>query len=66
MTFNFFLIADSLKEGTTAMVWAEDLNGAYRQFPVRDPGGCYCVLMTPQGPVLLQHHAMTFGAVSSV
>ena len=64
-TFTDLALAQ-LKEGTTAMVWAEDLNGAYRQFPVRDPGDCYCVLMTPQGPVLLQHHAMTFGAVSSV
>jgi hypothetical protein len=49
-----------------AMVWAQDLNGAYRQFPVRDPDDCYCVLMTPHGPILLRHHAMTFGAVSSV
>ena len=49
-----------------AMVWAQDLNGAYRQFPVRNPDDCYCVLMTPHGPILLKHHAMTFGAVSSV
>ena len=49
-----------------SLVWAQDLDGAYRQFPVRDPTDCYCVLMTPGGPVLLQHHAMTFGAVSSV
>ena len=28
-------------------VWAQDLNGAYRQFPVRDPCDCLCVLQTP-------------------
>ena len=54
------------EENDTAMIWAQDLNGAYRQFPVRHPSDCYCILMTPQGPILLQHHAMTFGAVSSV
>ena len=52
--------------GDTSLVWAQDLDGAYRQFPVRDPTDCFCVLMTPRGPILLQHHAMTFGAVSSV
>ena len=47
-------------------VWTQDLQGAYRQFPVRDPSVCFCVLMTPQGPLLLQHNAMMFGAASSV
>eukprot|EP00435_Cladocopium_sp_Y103_P013637 s2457_g3.t1 len=47
-------------------IWAQDLNGAYRQFPVRDPDDCFCVLITPGGPVLLRHHALMFGAASSV
>lgn len=51
---------------TPSRVWAQDLNGAYRQFAVRDPNDCFCVLMTPQGPLLLKHHALIFGATSSV
>eukprot|EP00435_Cladocopium_sp_Y103_P061850 s2532_g23.t1 len=50
----------------TAKVWAQDLNGAYRQFPVKDPDECFCVLLTPGGPLLLRHHALMFGAASSV
>eukprot|EP00435_Cladocopium_sp_Y103_P039676 s2661_g10.t1 len=49
-----------------AKIWAQDLNGAYRQFPVREPNDCFCVLMTPRGPILLRHHALMFGAASSV
>ena len=47
-------------------IWAQDLAGAYRQFPVREPNDCFCVLMTPDGALILRHHAMMFGAASSV
>ena len=47
-------------------IWAQDLNGAYRQFPVQNPDDCFCVLMTPRGPLVLRHHALMFGATSSV
>ena len=64
-TFTDLALAQT-NANTKALVWAQDLNGAYRQFPVRNPSDCYCVLMTPKGPILMQHHAMTFGTVSSV
>jgi hypothetical protein len=47
-------------------VWAQDLNGAYRQFPVKDPCECLCVLQTPEGPLILRHFALSFGATASV
>lgn len=47
-------------------IWAQDLNGAYRHFPVQNPDDCYCVLLTPEGPLVLRHHALMFGAASSV
>ena len=48
------------------MVWAQDLAGAYRQFPVAKPEDTYCALLTPEGPLLLRHHALMFGAAASV
>ena len=45
--------------------WAQDLQGD-RQSPVRNPGVCYCVIQTPDGPVALQHHALAFGSTGSV
>ena len=47
-------------------VWAQDLAGAKRQFPVARPEDTYCALLTPEGPVLLRHHALMFGAAASV
>ena len=49
-----------------AQAWAQDLDGAYRQFPLRDPRDGFCILQLGSGPLLLQHHALSFGAVSSV
>ena len=48
-----------------AQAWAQDLDGAYRQFPLRDPRDGFCILQLGH-PLLLQHHALSFGAVSSV
>ena len=45
---------------------AQDLSSAYRQFPVDNPTECYSVLCCPQGPLLLRHRALAFGATSSV
>lgn len=56
----------NLHRGFRSSIWAQDLQGAYRQFPVRSPDDCFCVLMTPQGPLILKHHALMFGATSSV
>ena len=52
--------------GHECSTWSQDLAGAYRQFPVRNPGDCYCALITSAGPILFRHHALTFGAVASV
>lgn len=52
--------------GLQPELWAQDLHGAYRQLGLRDPSDAFCVLMTPAGPVLLQHHALGFGATASV
>eukprot|EP00435_Cladocopium_sp_Y103_P004623 s893_g1.t1 len=60
------LALSASSESTGAKIWAQDLNGAYRQFPVREPNDCFCVLMTPEGPILMRHHALMFGAASSV
>ena len=48
------------------MLWAHDLDAAYRQFPVRDLERAWTVLHTPQGPTLWQHLALPFGAAGSV
>lgn len=52
--------------GLHPRTWAQDLAGAYRQLGVRDPSQAYCVLMLPQGPLILRHNALSFGAVASV
>ena len=44
-----------------AVSWAQDLQGAYKQFPIRTPGACFCILMT-----ILQHNALAFGSTGSV
>ena len=52
--------------GFCSEVWSQDLSGAYRQFPVRNPDDCYCAILTEKGPMLFKHHALSFGAVASV
>ncbi len=54
------------KTGTPSQIWSQDLSGAYRQFPVRNPSDNYCAIITEYGPMLFKHHALTFGAVASV
>ena len=53
-------------EGAETQSWSQDLAGAYRQFPVRNPNDCFVAINTPQGAFLFRHHAMAFGAVASV
>eukprot|EP00438_Fugacium_kawagutii_P030337 Skav223220 [mRNA] locus=scaffold2231:82321:89075:+ [translate_table: standard] len=60
------LIHEHAVRGLSAQVWAQDLDGAYRQFPLRDVATAYCILQLPQGPLLLRHHSLSFGAVASV
>ena len=52
--------------GSEPLIWAQDLNGAYRQFPVKNPDDCFCALLLPEGPLILRRHALMFGAASSV
>ncbi|CAE7943369.1 unnamed protein product, partial [Symbiodinium necroappetens] len=52
--------------GISPLIWAQDLEAAYRQYPVSDPNQCFVLLMTPQGPTLWRHYVMPFGATSSV
>ena len=60
------LIRHLAAEGEFAMIWAQDLHSAYRQYPVADPSHCYVVVMTPDGPTLWRHRVMPFGATASV
>ena len=53
-------------DGAETQSWSQDLAGAYRQFPVRNPNDCFVAINTPQGTFLFRHHAMAFGAVASV
>lgn len=55
----------TLDQGT-AMVWGQDLAGAYRQLPVEPGGDTYTLLFLPDGPSLWRHRAAPFGAVASV
>ena len=52
--------------GEDGAVWCQDLSAAYRQFAVEQPSDCYSILCCPQGPLLLRHRALCFGASSSV
>ena len=52
--------------GEDSAVWCQDLSAAYRQFAVDQPSDCYSILCCPQGPLLLRHRALCFGASSSV
>ena len=52
--------------GEFAMIWAQDLRSAYRQYPVESPSHCYVVVMTPAGAILWRHRVMPFGATASV
>lgn len=54
------------RRGKGSMVWTQDLQGAYRQFPVSQPNECFCAIITPRGVVLLRHHAIMFGATAAV
>ena len=51
--------------GTTSQMWSwsQDLSGAYRQFPVRNPTD-YCAIITDHGPMLFRHHTLTFSVWS--
>ena len=53
-------------EGHCALIWAQDLHSAYRQYPVQTPSHCYVIVMTPAGPTLWRHRVMPFGATASV
>ena len=55
----------SLSQGK-AMIWGQDLAGAYRQLPVKPGDDTYTILMVPEGPSLWRHRAAPFGAVASV
>lgn len=52
--------------GCTPLVWGHDLQAAYRQLPVSQPGHCVSLLMTPSGPSIWRHRALPFGAIGSV
>ena len=38
--------------GDFAMIWAQDLHSAYRQYPAHSLSHCYEIVMTPAGPTL--------------
>eukprot|EP00439_Symbiodinium_sp_Y106_P028512 s5401_g3.t1 len=52
--------------GEFAMIWAQDLHSAYRQYPVESSSHCYVVVMTLAGAALWRHRVMPFGATASV
>lgn len=52
--------------GQTSSIWTQDLQGAYRQFPVELPNQCFCAIVVPDGVVLVRHHAIMFGATAAV
>eukprot|EP00438_Fugacium_kawagutii_P028772 Skav212378 [mRNA] locus=scaffold1983:157653:159377:+ [translate_table: standard] len=64
---SFLAIARQYAEGhQTCLMWTQDLQGAYRQFPINCPDESFCAINTPSGIVLLRHHALMFGATASV
>ena len=46
--------------------WCQDLNSAYRQFPLKCPSHAFTILMCPFGATLWRHHCLAFGASGSV
>lgn len=60
------LLREHHRRGLRPTIWAQDLDGAYRQFPIRDVSTAYCILQLLSGPLLLRHHSLSFGAVASV
>ena len=50
----------------SSLTWAQDLDAAYRQIPVKNPQMAYVALTTPMGPTLWRHNALCFGATASV
>lgn len=48
------------------LLWAHDLDAAYRQLPIRDVEKTWTIICTPSGPMLFQHQALPFGAAGSV
>ena len=55
-----------MNEGLPTASWAQDLNAAYRQFPVRSTDHTYTILCCPDGPVVFRHCALSFGSTASV
>ena len=53
-------------KGHQPLLWAHDLDAAYRQVPVRDVEKMWPLINTPSGPLLFQHQALPFGAAGSV
>eukprot|EP00438_Fugacium_kawagutii_P028953 Skav210514 [mRNA] locus=scaffold3045:20256:22040:+ [translate_table: standard] len=60
------LAASYAQSDIGSVLWSQDMNGAYRQFPVSNPNECFCCLVTPSGAILLRHHAVMFGATAAV
>ena len=50
----------------SVVVWAHDLDSAYRQLGVRNTDYSYVVLQTPRGAMLFRHTALCFGSTASV
>ena len=53
-------------QGHQPLLWAHDLDAAYRQVPVRDVEKMWSLIHAPRGPLLFQHQALPFGAAGSV
>ena len=52
--------------GHPCSTWCQDLNSAYRQFPLKCPSHAYTLLICPFGATLWKHHCLAFGASGSV
>ena len=46
--------------------WCQDLNSAYRQWPLRTPSDAFTLLICPFGATLWRHNCLPFGAAGSV
>ena len=55
-----------MMEGMPTASWGQDLNAAYRQFPVKSTDHTYTILCCPDGPVVFRHCALSFGSTASV
>ena len=60
------LILRAWAEGWDPVIFGHDLQNAYRQWAVRQPGHCGTFLPTSSGVTLWFHFAMCFGAAASV